>query len=151
MAEFLDLLNRFMTEVFDVKIFCGIVSAIIVFIFEIRFTRNLRLRNRRVEKAPQLGHVVKAKRNKVWDDDTTGHDVDSWFHAAYSYKVDGKSYKYRYMSKVSPPYELTLYYINNPRKTFTNENKTKEHSMALLGLLFPIVVGILVVFLLGGI
>ena len=26
-AEFLDLLNRFMTEVFDVKIFCGIVSA----------------------------------------------------------------------------------------------------------------------------
>ena len=56
-----------------------------------------------------------------------------------------------YMSKVSPPYELTLYYINNPRKTFTNENKTKEHSMALLGLLFPIAVGILVVFLLGGI
>ena len=94
-AEFLDLLNRFMTEVFDVKIFCGIVSAIIVFIFEIRFTRNLRLRNRRVEKATQLGHVVKAKRNKVWDDDTTGYNVDSWFHAAYSYKVDEKSYKYR--------------------------------------------------------
>lgn len=82
MAEFLDLLNRFMTEVFDVKIFCGIASAIIVFIFEIMVTRNLRLRNRRVEKATQLGHVVKAKRNKVWDDDTTGYNVDSWFHAA---------------------------------------------------------------------
>ena len=55
------------------------------------------------------------------------------------------------MSKVSPPFELTLYYINNPRNTFRNEDKTKERSLALLGLLLPIAAGILVVFFLGGV
>ena len=151
MAEFLDLLNRFMTEVFDVKVFCGIAAAIIVFIFEIRVTRNLRLRNRRVEKASQLGHIVKTKRVKAWDEDTTGYDVHSWFHGTYRYEVDGKSYQYRYRSKVSPPYELTLYYISDPRNAFRNEQTTKGHSLALLGLLLPIAAGILVVFLLGGV
>ena len=151
MAEFLDLLNRFMTEVFDVKVFLGIAAAIIVFIIEIRFTKKLKLRNRRVEKAIRLGHIVKAKKVKAWKDDVTGYDVHGWFHGTYSYEVDKKSYKYRYMSKVSPPFELTLYYINNPRNTFRNENKTKERSLALLGLLLPIAAGILVVFFLGGV
>lgn len=151
MDGFLDLLNRLVTEVFDWKIFCGIVVAIIVFIIEIWFNRNFKMRNRCVEKAIRLGHIVKAKRVEAWDDDSTGYDVNSWFHGTYSYEIDGKSYKYRYMSKVSPPYELTLYYINNPRKTFRNENKAKEHSLALLSLFLPIAAGILVVFLLGGV
>ena len=151
MDEFWDLLNRFMTDVFDLKIFCGIIAAIIVFIIEIWFDRNHRLRNRRVEKAISLGHIVKAKRVKAWDDDNTGYDVNSWFHGTYSYEIDGKSYKYRYMSKVFPPHELTLYYINNPRKTFRNENKTKEHSLALLMLFLPITAGILVIYFLGGV
>ena len=150
-AELSDLFNEFMTEVFDLKVFCGIVTAIIVCVFEIRLTRNLRLKNWRVEKAIRLGHIVKAKRLKTWDDDNTGCDVNSWFHGTYGYEVDGKSYKYRYMGKVSPPYELTLYYIRNPRKTFRNETKSKEHTLALLGLFLPIAAGILVVFLLGGI
>ena len=151
MAEFLDLLNRFMTEVFDLKVFCGIVTAIIVCVFEIRLTRNLRLKNWRVEKAIRLGHIVKAKKIKAWKDDVTGYDVHGWFHGIYSYEVDKKSYKYRYMSKVSPPFELTLYYINNPRNTFRNEDKTKERSLAFLGLLLPIAAGVLVVFFLGGV
>ena len=132
MTEFLNLLNRFATEVFDVKVFCGIVVAIVVFIFEIRFTRNLKLRNRRVEKAVQLGHIVKAKRLKAWDDDVTGYSADAWYHGTYSYEVDGKTYSYRYMSKVSPPLELTLYYIRNPRKAFRNENQAKKHSLDLV-------------------
>lgn len=77
--------------------------------------------------------------------------MNSWFHGTYSYEVDGKSYQYRYMSKVTPPYELTLYYISNPRKAFRDEVKTEEHSLALLGVLLPIAAGILVVFLLGGV
>lgn len=94
---------------------------------------------------------MKAKRIKSWDEDYTGYDVNSWSHGTYSYEVDGKSYQYRYMSKVTPPYELTLYYISNPRKAFRDEVKTKEHSLALLGVILPIAAGILVVFLLGGV
>ena len=30
MAEFSDLLNRFMTEIFDLKAFCGIAAGILV-------------------------------------------------------------------------------------------------------------------------
>lgn len=36
MAELMDLMDRFMEEVFDWRVFCGIVAAIIVFIIEIR-------------------------------------------------------------------------------------------------------------------
>ena len=68
-----------------------------------------------------MGHVIKAKRVKAWDEDTTGYSVDSWFHGTYGYQMDGKSYEYRYVSKVYPPYELTLYYINDPGKAFVNE------------------------------
>jgi len=39
-AELMDLMDRFMEEVFDWRVFCGIVAAIIVFIIEIRLTRN---------------------------------------------------------------------------------------------------------------
>ena len=99
----------------------------------------------------RLGHIVKAKRSKAWDDDHTGYSVDSWYHGTYIYEVDGKSYKYRYMGKVYPPLELTLYYISNPRKTFGAENKTKEYSLALLALILPIAVYVFVVFLPGGV
>ena len=54
-----------------------------------------------------MGHVIKAKRVKAWDEDTTGYSVDSWFHGTYGYQVDGKSYEYRYMSKVYPPVSYT--------------------------------------------
>lgn len=98
-----------------------------------------------------MGHVIKAKRVKAWDEDTTGYSVDSWFHGTYGYQVDGKSYEYRYMSKVYPPYELTLYYINDSGKAFVNEVKKKEHSIALISLLLPIGVFVLTVFLLGAV
>ena len=142
MAELMDLMDRFMEEVFDWRVFCGIVAAIIVFIIEIRLTRNHKPANRRAEKA---------KRVKAWDEDTTGYSVDSWLHGTYGYQVDGKSYEYRYMSKVYPPYELTLYYINDPGKAFVNEVKKKEHSLALISLLLPIGVFVLTVFLLGAV
>ena len=151
MAELMDLMDRFMEEVFDWRVFCGIVAAIIVFIIEIRLTRNHKPANRRAEKARKMGHVIKAKRVKAWDEDTTGYSVDSWFHGTYGYQVDGKSYEYRYMSKVYPPYEMTLYYINDPGKAFVNEVKKKEHSIALISLLLPIGVFVLTVFLLGAV
>ena len=77
--------------------------------------------------------------------------MDPWFHGTYGYQVDGKSYEYRYMSKVYPLYELTLYYINDPGKAFVNEVKKKEHSIALISLLLPIGVFVLTVFLLGAV
>lgn len=78
MAELMDLMDRFIEEVFDWRVFCGIVAAIIVFIIEIRLTRNHKPANRRAEKAKKMGHVIKAKRVKAWDEDTTGYSVVPW-------------------------------------------------------------------------
>ena len=64
MAEFFDLLNRFMTEVFNVKVFFGIAAAVIVFVLEIRFTRSLKLRNRRVEKSNSAGACCEGKKDQ---------------------------------------------------------------------------------------
>ena len=137
MDEFLRLMNEFGTSVFDVKIFCGIIAAILVFIMEIRFMQSHKKKNRRKEKAIQMGHVVRAKRTQAWDDDTSGYSVDSWYHAAYVYKVDGRTYKYRYLSKVFPPVTLSLYYINNPRRVFTGEEK-KSTILSVLFYILPV-------------
>ena len=150
MEELVKLLEQFWTEVFDVKAVCGIAVAILIFILEVRFMRKRKKRDRRLEKAKQMGHVVQAKRTKAWDDDITGYSVDSWFHAAYSYEVNGRTYEYRYMGKKVPPLLINLYYIDNPARAFTGEEK-KERALSILLLLFPIVVGVVVFYLLGGI
>ena len=87
-------------------------------------------------------------RVKTWDDDTTGYSVDSWFHARYVYEVDGRKYTCRYMRKVTPPVMLTLYYLNNPKKAFTGEEK-ESRFLPVVCLVLPILLGALVLQLLG--
>ncbi len=146
----MEIIQEFYNEVFSWNIFCGIIAAIVVFVIEIRFFSKKGRTNKRIETAKILGHTVDAKRIKAWDDDTSGYSVDSWFHASYEYSVDGKVYKYKYLSKVSPPLVLKLYYKNNPARAFSENEKTQQ-PLAILIYLVPIAVAIIVVNLLGGI
>lgn len=147
MEKLPELINNLM-EILDVRVLGGLVVAIIVFVLEIRLFKSYKRKNRRRERAVQLGHVVQAKRVRAWDDDTTGYSVDSWFHARYVYEVDGREYTYRYMRKATPPVTLTLYYLSNPKRTFTGEEK-EPWFLPIVCLALPILLGALVLRLLG--
>ena len=139
----------------DPKIAIMVVSVILIFVFEIILLKkgiiNDRKNNgKKVEKAKRLNHIVKAKRVNVWDDGYPNNSVNSYWHAKYVYNINSKEYVYRYLGKSHPPYELTLYYINNPKRTFFYEEK-QSSIFNLIFYLLPIIVGYIVITLLGGI
>ena len=71
MEELVELIEEFATSVFSFRAFVGIVVMIVLFVIEVKWTRSHTPRNKRVEKALKLGHVVEAKRVKFWDDAIT--------------------------------------------------------------------------------
>lgn len=100
-----------------------VICIVLTFVIEIVLIKNniinIRKNNsEKVEKAKILNHILKAKRIDIWDDGTPGDTDNSFWHAKYVYNFNSKEYVYRYLGKNYPPMELTLYYINNPRKVF---------------------------------
>ncbi len=151
MEELVELIEEFGTSVFRFSAFAGIVVMIVLFVIEVKWTRSHTPRNKRVEKAIHLGHVVEAKRVKFWDDAITpDQQPTSWYHATYAYEVSGKQYTYKYLEHEYPPMVIKLYYMNSPRKAFRGEKKPGAISKILFFIL-PIAVGIGVMYLLGGI
>lgn len=119
-----------------------ILIIISVFIIEIILIKkgilNFKNNKKRMEKAIKLNHIVKAHRTSYFDDDTSGHDVHSWYHAKYNYIVNGKTKTYKYLSKNFPSYEITLYYVDNPNRLFHYEDKTS--ALAILIYIIPFIV-----------
>lgn len=150
MNEFLGLIEEFFTSVFNFNVFVGIIAAIVVLILEIIYMNKHKKVNKKVEKAKQLGNVVTAKRIKTWNDDITGTSVDSWVYATYVYEIRGKTYQYKYMDRQTAPITLELYYIDNPRKAFTDKEK-KNAFISLLFYLVPVAVAVITINLLGGV
>lgn len=101
----------------------GMAVVILLFVLEIIWLRKYRPRNKRVEQAEALGHVVRAKRIQAWDDDLTRTSTSSYVHATYLYEVGGKEYRYNYLKRAAAPLTLTLYYIHNPKRAFMKEEK----------------------------
>lgn len=133
---------------FQFNVVAGMIVVIVLFVLEIILLKKHRPRNKQVEKAVAMGHVVKAKRTQAWDDDLTRTSTSSYIHATYVYEVDGKEYRYHYLKRAAAPLILTLYYLNNPSHAFTGEEKRNP----ILGLLFyivPIAAGVAVMLLLG--
>lgn len=150
MNEFIRLVDEYFDSVFKFNVFIGIVAAIVVFILEIIYMNNHKKDNKKVERAKQLGNVVTAKRVHTWTDDRHGTSMDSWVYATYTYEVSGKLYRYKYMDRQFAPVTLTLYYISNPRKVFTGEEKENTF-FSLLFYLVPIAVAVIIINLLGGV
>ncbi len=151
MEELVKLIEEFATSVFSFRAFVGIVVMIVLFVIEVKWTRSHTPRNKRVEKALKLGHVVEAKRVKFWDDAITPDERStSWYHATYAYEASDKQYTYKYLEHEYPPMVIKLYYRNNPRKVFREEKKPGAISKILF-LIIPIMAGVGVMYLLGGV
>ena len=151
-AYFKEMLKEF-SDIMSFNVLLGIVVMVVLIIAEIKFIRNKGVKNkrqeRRLEKAKSLGHAVTAIRLEQWND-TPRVDPNSWVHATYAYEVSGKCYKYHFMEREAAPRTITLYYINNPRKTFRGKVKDSVFLMLLFYIL-PMAAGILTILLLGGI
>ncbi len=149
-TEFMALMKEFGTIV-QFNAVAGIAVAVLVFVLEVRWTRSHPPKDKRIEKAIRLGHVVNAKRSKFWDDGlTAAEQTTSYYHADYLYEVCGKQYQYKYLDRVFPPVAIKLYYINNPRRAF--HQGAKKHSLSkLLLFLLPIAMGVGAALLLGGV
>ncbi len=124
---------------------------IAVFALEVKWTRSHTPNDKKVEEALKLGHVIEAKRVHFWDDGVTPDERStSWYHATYTYNVSGDQYQYKYLERVYPPMVIKLYYLNNPRKAFRSAKRRSGISQILF-LMLPIVVGVGVAYLLGGV
>lgn len=137
------------------KIAIMVISVILTFVFEIILMKkgiisSIKSNSKKVEKATKLNHIVKAKRVDKWCQwDESKTEPYSFWHAKYVYTINSKEYIYKYFRRSNPPYELTLYYINNPKRTFCYEEK-QSSIFNLIFYVLPIIVGYIVITLLGG-
>lgn len=112
-------------------------------IFFVPFIRkNLR------EKAEKKGHIIEAELQKSYN--IRNHDTDFGPTATmkdmgiYSYRYNGKKYKYRMVTTTRLPEKITLYYINNPGKaTIAKELGNRETKW----LKFYLIISILIAFM----
>lgn len=124
-------------------IIVSILEVVVIKVFKINFNPN----KRKMEKAKEFNHIIKAKRISYYDDDITGTQVDSWYHAKYEYDVNGKKQVYKYLSRKNPPLQLDLYYVNNPRRPFHYEEKTS--GLIILAYLLPFILTAIILKLLA--
>lgn len=129
-----------------VSVVVGIATAVILGVMT---HRKIAKREKQKQISIQTGKVIKAKCVQVYreydtDEDTGVRDVT--YHGVYEYTVDGKTKRYRVFDKGGLPRDhLPLYYVDTPRKAFSDyDNVQLGYNLAgLLG----IVAGVLTMFL----
>ena len=127
--------------------FLGVLAFVVIYAIELAYLKahppGLK-RNKKVERAKELGHVVKA--HKVRDLMTREERRDGYglFSALYEYEVDGKKYKYKYSGHIADPQFLDLFWINHPKKAFPYLPRKRMWD-SYLAILFPTVVAGLII------
>lgn len=136
---------------YDPRIWGISLLVILLFILEAILIKKgfFRIKSRnakRVEKAERLGHVVTAVMDGR-EDYYQPDDPNPIRAANYVYEIEGRQYKYRYVGHDAPTRTITLYYINNPKKTFC-----RTASYVNLGCVFaflPLIIGVALVYFMG--
>lgn len=100
-------------------------------------------RERKADKARNLGHLIEGKLVKQWvscDDNESSRVREYWTHATYEYSTDGKTKKYKALFKntSTAPIVLHMYYIKDPRRVFAVSDYHWENYKGLI--LFPIMI-----------
>ncbi len=157
MEELIEMIGQ-LKELYTFNVTMGVITLVALYVVTMSFHAKhcpefKPLRYKDIQRAIEMGHVVKGKVISKWEDtdDFTSTDPMSWSHADYSYEVNGISYIYRYMDRASPPDPITLYYLNDPAKTFREkENGYLIGFYTIMLHLIPWVTGVMVTILLGG-
>lgn len=147
--EFQDLISNINIESkYIILVFIVIFVFIIEFILLKKGVIDFTVNKRKMRKAINLNHTIKAYRISYFDDGIPRYTrTNSWYHAKYEYKINGEKRIYRYLSKQFPSSEITLYYINNPRRLFNYDGRISR--FAVLIYIIPFAVAIVLMNLLG--
>jgi len=102
----------------DIKITIGAVTIFVTFVVEcILLSKGIIFKNYDRKKiAKERGHVIVAERIPRGN---RRPDEDGYYSESYIYYVDGKKKKYSIAKQYQLPETLELYYLNTPKKVFS--------------------------------
>lgn len=110
----------------------GIFVAVVLMVISHR--REVK-RKEQKQTAIQLGNVITAKRVKVWKSwkTTDSGREETYYNGTYEYTVNGKTKRYSIGNKMSVPLtDLYLYYVDSPKKVFSDYDTRWGFSIAVL-------------------
>ena len=139
---------------FGVAVWGGVIAGVAVFIFELVLCSKYNLfagKAGKLEKAKKLGNTLIATRISCRYEDREPADktANRMYVARYEYEVNGKRIKKQVVStSMEPPYKLTLYYLTDPKKAFS-EYEAKKSPLRIIVYIIPVIVAYFVMKALG--
>lgn len=145
MGNLSDILKRASKE-YDPAVFVGLIVAVVVFAIEVRLCVKGILfggDDRKLASAKSKGHIIKGKMIQYRYEDID--NAKGIRHIAdYEYVVEGVAKRKRVITTgPKPPYELSLYYVDSPKKIFS-EYDLKGNPLQILMCIIPLAIAILV-------
>ena len=146
------LLLQAVTEL-DVRVWIGLAVTLAVGAVEILLGRKGRIaarRTRQMELAKARGNMLTARliHTDFEYHSTRGKRIRTYF-GKYEYEVNGRTKTFgEAFHNTRPPTTLTMYYVSDPEKAFSQLHTGQARFNALL-LLIPLAAGIAVTMLLG--
>ena len=130
--------------------FLGVLAFVVIYAIELAYLKahppGLK-RNKKVERAKELGHVVKAHKVKDFYGERREHpNLNS---AIYEYEVNGKEYRYYFSEYAVAPQFLELYWISRPKNVFPYLPRKRMWTSYLAALLPFVVVGLIIAYFRG--
>lgn len=110
-------MNDFLDEIVVCLIISFFASFFLMFVFRIfyKYFVGMFMKKKKLQKAKELGHIVKANCIKRREPVGIPEPTDKYF-AIYSFEFNGKVYKRRFTFLNSPSSEMTLYFYKKPSK-----------------------------------
>lgn len=139
---------------YEPAVWCGVASAIIVFIIEIILCKKQIIFSgveKKIQEAKTKGNVIKAYRTNCRYNDKNSKDktANRMWIAMYEYEIDGvKSKKQIISTSIEPPLTINLYYTNNSKKVLSEYDGGKNPLQILLYII-PVLVAFVVMKLFG--
>lgn len=139
---------------YDPRIWVGVVVIIVVFAVEMILCNKgilVSRSERRLAKAKAAGHMLKAtmKSCNYKDKKTNTKCEERIYTAIYEYEANGRTRRTSVVTTgARPPATLTMYYVSDPSKAFS-EYQVGSGFLHFMLLLIPVAIGIVVVIGLG--
>lgn len=137
---------------FGAPVWCGVISAIIVFVIEIILYNNKMIFagvEKKIQKAKEKGNVLKGYRVscRYKDRDPQDKTANRMWIASYKYEIDGVEKEKQIISTSGqPPLYINLYYTDS-KKVFTDHSGGNPFKIVLY--IIPILVAYFVMKLMG--
>ena len=135
-------------------VWCSVAAAVVTFIIEIILcTKGVLFAgpDKKIARAKQRGHVLKATRKSLryQDREPEGTTTNRLYIASYEYTVNGEiRTKAITSSGMKPPTTISMYYVSNPNRAFS-EYDVGKNPLKILLFIVPVLVAYVVMTAMG--